>query len=201
MRALTAVHFTTDNALSVLDRDSAFALGEESDEEYDRYRQCETENGHDCDDDSIGISLGSGSSPLIDERNSYAVCKSGDTCDNVSKKYQRDTVSDTVFVDLLGEPHNECGTCAIACYNDECAEEGLTLVGKDRATLHNEVVANTCNECKSNGDVSGDIVELLLTLFGLRELAKLLGECNSKELDNDRCSDVRRDRKCEQGSS
>ena len=113
-----------------------------------------------------------------------------------------DTVADTLFVNPFAHPHQECGTCGAAEADrdighnavHEGSEAGISEPG-DVLEQISVAAAETdndtygLNQCKTDADIAGSPLDLLLTVFLTRELLKLR-ECDGEELQDNGSGDV-----------
>ena len=117
----------------------------------------------------------------------------GSAGNDVYEKDDGDTVSDTVLVDSVCEPHNERCACDVANndYNavePVCGTLALGCCRSKRRVSKKEVITNSGDYCEYHGSDSCDKSHLLLV--GLAELAEL-GEYDTEKLNNDRCVNIR----------
>ena len=106
---LTAVNLSSNDLLSVLNRNSSFTVGHpndeadhcnrESDSEYSDKDTCPNRN---CNSFAADCEPG-----LADDKVPELEYESRNTGYDVCEKDDRDAVADAVFINLFGEPHNE----------------------------------------------------------------------------------------------
>ena len=161
--ALTAVHLAAYYLLSILNGKSSFAVCHPNDECYHCDYNGDYNNGDDdtCPEGDIAVIEG----VLTGAKSDKGLNRSGQTGYDVCKEDNGDTVTDTVLIDLLGKPHNESRTCAVASYDDKSGEEARlcdNALGREKL-----VVTEGCNQSQSHSGVSGVLIDLLSTLIAL----------------------------------
>ena len=116
---------------------------------------------------------------------------------NTGEQQDRNTVADTVLVDLLAHPHHQRRTGGEG-EDDNHSREGLlptTVEHGDggsliRAVVQIEVVSGTLNQAQHNGDVTGNGGNLLAALFALFGQALQRRQGHSQQLQNNGAVDV-----------
>jgi hypothetical protein len=191
VRALTAVHLSADDLLSILNGNSSLRAGkpdnydDQCDKEcYEHYRKEGREHGIKPGVlDILVVMISVGHNDEVDE----LIAERGNGCNDISEEYDRNTVTDTALVDSLSKPHNERCTRNVAGYDDysvEPEERILTCgcrIGKSACVLEKEVVTDSSYDSENHRQDSGDEVHLLLVI--LCHLAELR-EDDCKELDD-----------------
>ena len=184
MRAVSAVEFSADLTLSVLNGNSSFGVREEDNRIYDSESDYGKNNKSEDTDNLVALTE----------------CRENlrnEACKDVGKKYNGNTVADTVIVDLLTEPHDERRTCAVASDYNDCREEALACVceearaaGEVLTVSQVGVVTVSREKGESDGCVSCDLGELLSAFFTLLCEVFKGRKSNCEKLDNDGCGDV-----------
>ena len=191
-RILTAVHLASYNTLCIHNGDSALA----SRNEYYEHNHCEKEKqnckrNNECKRYNSALRLGSA------ERNSYKLiesyCKGRKARDYVCEEYNGDTVSDTVLVDSLSEPHNHACACAVGNYYDKSDEHLVISCGIYQHTciVKYLVVTECCDNSEDDRDDSGPFLHPLFTHLSVLECLTELRESNCQELNYYRCRNIR----------
>ena len=197
---LTAVHLSADNLLSILDRDSAFRVGHPNDEANQSNNHSQSKKSNDDAEpygDVGGACLG-GEGSLAGDVVQQGTSSCGQTGDDVGKQDHGDTVADTAFVDLFGEPHYEGRTCAVAGYDNDGSER--TVFNEKTVVLEEVVVTDRGNETESNGYVSGVLVDLLAAFIAFLGEIFQVRDSDAEKLHYDGCSDVRVDTQSKQST-
>ncbi len=194
--SLSAVHLSSDNTLSVLDRDSSLGVCYTNDETDDSDYQSDR---NDCKDKAYPVEAAEAACGEYETPN--ACCELGNSGNDVYKEYHRDTVAHTVFVDLLSEPHNDTCTCAIACDDYRklyIVHSAFGSVEGERAVEEHLCVTVRGYDRKCHSYPTGDHLDLLLTCFAVLGHSLERRDRDREKLDNDGCSDVRRNTECKQ---
>ena len=178
MGALTAVHLTAHNLLSILDGNAALGIAHKHDEADHRQEQSQDQNhDHGVPDTLRGASLAGngGLQTGIPEVSPQEVSANGDAGQNTGEQQHRDTVADALFVDLLAQPHHQRRTGGKA-ENDNDSSEPATKTGLvsgvgqgAELVTHHKVVRDTQHQAQNHGAVTSVLAQLLaagLTLFG-----------------------------------
>ena len=112
MGRLTAILFSSDYTLCVLNRNPAFCCIHE----YNKYNHCNKQNQYQQRFKEIPRRI----------RNCHFVQFSrhgGETCQNTSKQQHGDTVSDSLVIDSISHPYNDGSTRNEAHYDYESNED------------------------------------------------------------------------------
>ena len=182
---LAAVHLTAYNSLCVLYGDSSFSIGHVSYEDKRTYNDEESENTEYPFEPYLYVFL---SLEACDER----TCDAGDTGNDIGKEYHGDTAADTLFVDLLAEPHDKCGAGCEACNHYDSFEYDMRAAFVDEAALsEKEEVAYSCDNSESNRHDTCDLVDLSSACFAVFSDLFEFGECYCEKLDNNLRIDIR----------
>ena len=129
------------------------------------------------------------------------------SCDDTRKQQDRDTVTDTVLVDLLTQPHDQRGTRGEAEDDRDhgephCAALGILgdrLVGGVGVTLgelvvdrvlQEEVIGSTLDQTETDGDITCDGCDLLSALFAFFGEALEGRDRNAQQLHDNGAVDV-----------
>ena len=162
MAGLAAVHLSADDALCVLNGDPSLAVLHEGDDPYDSKEDKYPKNN---EYEILGLtgSCLACTEAHVPERAQIAD-SCGKSCDNTRKQQDRDTVSDTVFVDLLTEPHHQRGTRGEHKHYDY------------RREYHREAFV-------VNGDVLAVILAALGGAYGVLEIEEVSRTLNKSQRD------------------
>ena len=156
---LTAVHLAAHDALGVLDRDAA--LGVRQDDDEDDRDQCQNEQQGQHDVEERFTVLGAGQNV---GRSSVDAGPAGhDACEN----HQRDTVADTLGVNLVAHPGAELRACREGQHDDDRAEDAreALCVGQSAHIADDEVVADGQHQTNARANIVGDAAHLALTFL------------------------------------
>ena len=122
----------------------------------------------------------------------------GHSGQNVDQQDDGNTIADALLTDPLTDPHHECGTC------DECSDHDNTV---DKIVLLPEVLFRRNRwswpylRCKASQHcrVTGDLVDLLSSIFTFLLHLFQLRNRNGQKLDDDGRCNIRADVQCENG--
>ena len=184
---LAAIHLASDNPFSIGYRNSSFRVGHEDDESNHR-----NENDDNQRDDEVVLRFLRAEFPPGSQRHEGVRAAGKDT----GKKDDRDTIANTMLGDLIAHPHNQHRAGYETGHNHNRTEDsGETGVVIQYAVLvaQDKVVHNAhCNR-KTEGGVTGDPLDLLLTVvaFLCKTLKRRNG--NGQKLNDNRCVNVRCD--------
>ena len=197
-RGLAAVHLSADNLLGILDRNSAFGVGHPNDEADQSNNHSDGQKG---DDDAepygnVGSACLGSEGSLTGNVREEGTCSCGQTGNDVGKQDHGDTVADTAFVDLFGEPHNESRARAVASDDNDGSER--SVVYKETVVLQEVIVADRGNETESDSDVSGILIDLLSAFVTFLGEIFQVGDSDAEELHYDGRGDVRVDTQSKQ---
>ena len=131
---LTAVHLTAYNTLCILDRDTSLCVLHKGDEPNNSKEQYNKQRNQYIE---LGAALRA-ELPVLAQK----VDGVRQSCDDTREQQDRDTVTDTVFVDLLTQPHDQRSTCG------ECEDDN------DRGKPHREARCILCQRQVGGGPVS-----------------------------------------------
>ena len=189
MGALAAVHLASDNALGVLDGDTALGIIDEHDQNDDRQRSEEHQDG-DPPLELAAHDVGDGG----DDRG-------GEAGDDAGKQDHGDTVADAELGDLLAQPQDQRGTGGEGQDDDDRGPDvAVGLSGEDAVVLDEHVEAEALQQADADGGIAGDGGDLLAALFALFLAHALKGrDGDAEELNNDARIDVGLDAQCEDG--
>ena len=189
-RGLAAVHLSADNLLSILDRDSAFGVGHPNDEANERNDHSDGKNSNDDAEPygDVGSTVVGGEGSLAGDVVQQGTSSAGETGNDVGKQDHGDTVADTAFVDLFGEPHNESRARAVAGYDNDGSER--TVFNEKTVVLEKVVVSDRGNETESYSDISGVLVDLLAAFIAFLGEIFQVRDSDAEKLHYDGCGDV-----------
>ena len=180
MCALAAVHFTADNSLCVLHGDPALGIVDVNDQDDDSESAEEHEQ---CDPPLQGTG-----GDITNARNN-AGRESGN---DAREEDHRDTVADTVFGDLLTQPHDQSGTGGEGQDDDDRRPDVVLCVAdKEVVVLDEHVVTEALKKADTDSRITGDGGDLLSAFLAL-VLAQSLqcGDSDAQQLDDDGSIDV-----------
>ena len=188
---LSAVHLSADNSLCVLDRDTSFRVLHEGDDP----------NNSEEDDDpkrnkskELCCTVNSKADILSENGNCI-----GQSRHDTREKQDRDTVSDTVLIDLLAKPHHYCSTRSKRKDDNEGCKphREARIIGCNAGILQIDEVSSTLEQTKCNRYITSDGSDLLAAALAF--LSQFLKGRNgySKELHNNGAVDVRGYTHCE----
>jgi len=184
IRALSAVHLTSDNLLCVLNGNSSLGSGEPDNDcdknEQECYKHNREYGGKYSVEPSV-LCVAVGGQAKINE----TVNERGNCSYDIREEYHGDTVADAALVNSFGKPHDERGAGNIAKNDYYRVKPGnLALgscLGEAVAVKEKEVVSYSRNNSKNNRHYSCNKAHLLLVVLG--KLAELR-EYDSKKLNN-----------------
>ena len=192
-----AILLVADDSLSILNRNAARTLHEQDGEADDEHQH----NQFDDEDDGAAVHFGDAGDRLEIE----GVRETGDDTDHND---HGDTVADTLIGNLFTEPHQEEGGAdqQDVGTHGECRNAkdfGVQHIGGKRldTVLAFEVgdVGGSLDGHNRNGQITGDLVDLLTAAFALLLQTLEVGDNQSEQLDDDGGGDVRHDTQREDG--
>ena len=192
MRALTAIHLTSDNLLCVLNGYSSLGACDpdyESDKRKKKRDERDRKHGGNEGVEPCVLRVRVGSN----NKSCKIINEGRNRGDDIRKEYKRDTVSDSLFVDSLRKPHDEASACGVAGDDNDGVEPChlATRCGMGEvsvytigciAVLEKEVITYRGDDSENYRHDSGDEVHLLL--IRLCKLAELREHYGKKLNDN-----------------
>ena len=178
VRGLAAVHSAADHALGVLNRNTTLAELDEHDAE-DQDHEHDDRRDHRGDADLRNV---------LEQVVDVSGDARGDVRGDAGEDQQADAVADAALRDALTDPHGQRGARRKAETDGQQAKDGVGGV-----RLHAVGQRDGLDEAEADGDVTGDLSNLLLALFTL--LLKLfeLRNGDAQQLHDNGCVDVRGD--------
>ena len=185
---LSAIDFTADDLLTVLNRDSSFCVLNV----YAEDDGCDRDQGNDHESGNTQCITYRLVSELTGDVESIVVERSDhirDSCYDTREDDKGYTVTDTLFVDSFTEEYNKRRTSG-KCQDNECCSEPLRkVIRHGRACSVGE--EGSLHYSKTYCKITGDLLKLLLSLFSLFGKILQSRDSNRKELDDDGRVDVR----------
>ena len=184
---LAAVHLTSYDPFRVGYRDPSFRIGHEHDER-------DHDNKYDDDQryDEVVFRFIRAELPPGRQRNK----RIGATGKDTGEKDDRDTVSDALFSDLIAHPHDQHGTGYEAGHDDDAAEhagETGVVVQDTLLIAENEVVHDAHRKRKAESRITGDFLDLLLTVVALLGESFERRDGDGQKLNDNGSVNIRRD--------
>ncbi len=174
----TAIHLTANLTLCVLNVKTSFGVGEEN-------GKSDNEEHHDHrKDHPEDVACEAFFKKLI--HCSEELCASGN---DIGKKDHRDTVTNTLFINLFTCPHYERCAGSKTCNDNYCGEP---TVGNKAGIgiIDGNVVTIAGNNCESYGYPTSDLADFSLTFGTALGHTFKSRDRDGKELDNDGCGNV-----------
>ena len=156
---LTAVHLAAHNALGILDRNAALRVRQDDDEEHSDQSQNNQQGQHDVEERLTVLGAGQDVG-----RSSVDAGPAGhDACED----HQRETVADTLGVDLVAHPGAELRARREGQHDNDCAEDARKAlrVGQSAHIADDEVVADGQHQTDARANIVGDAAHLALALL------------------------------------
>ena len=176
MRGLTTIHLASDDALSILDRHTTFALIDDDDAD----DCCESDNQEDQDKHDIHYALLRILNQICDPTR--------DTGNDPRENDQADPIANPFFGDELTDPHQASSTSGERENDDDHAHN--RGVGHRATVAEVERHPKCLDETKTNGQISRILNNLLAVIFCDRFQT---WENNGQKLNDDRRVNIWRD--------
>ena len=178
---LLAAHHT----LGILDGDAALSVGHNNDEH--DHHQCQNQQQGQQDIEPGLACSGAG------QQTRDGGVDTGPVGNDRGEDQQRDTVADTLVVDLLTTPGDQLRTCGKGGNDDNGGKDTGRAAGVLQCAhiADHEVVAKAHHQSDDTADIPGDLLHLLLAVGFLRHVFQG-GDRNGEQLHNDGSVDIRR---------
>ena len=157
--SLTAVHLTADHTLGILDRDAALCVRQNDDEDHGSQGPPDQ-----CGQEDVELRL---AVACTGQNVGDSTVDAGPAGHDTGENHQRDTIADTLGIDLVAQPSAQLRSCREGQDDNNSAEDACEAlsIGEGAHVADDEVVADGQHQTDTRANIVGDAAHLALAFF------------------------------------